>query len=74
VARALAHGPKALLCDEPSGNLDTRNAEHLHAMLSDLNRKLGVAVLVVTHDLALAGRASVRLALRDGGLHPAASG
>ena len=68
VARALVNGPKALLCDEPSGNLDSRNSEHLHAMLADLNRKWSVALLVVTHDQALAATAKRRLVLRDGGL------
>jgi lipoprotein-releasing system ATP-binding protein len=68
VARALANNPKVLLCDEPSGNLDDRNSENLHALLADLNRTLGVAILVVTHDLSLASMAARRLTLRDGGL------
>ena len=49
---------KVLLCDEPSGNLDARNSEHLHGVLADLNRDFSVAVLVVTHDLNLARMAS----------------
>jgi lipoprotein-releasing system ATP-binding protein len=68
VARALVNNPAVLLCDEPSGNLDTVNSEHLHRMLSDLNRNLGVAVLVVTHDVALARLAARPLVMRDGGL------
>ncbi len=71
LARALVQEPKVLLCDEPSGNLDARNAAHLHGMLSDLSRKLSVAVLVVTHDAALAHKTARRLVLRDGGLHTA---
>ena len=71
VARALVNEPKALLCDEPSGNLDAHNSDHLHNVLADLNRDLGVAVLVVTHDLALARKATRRLVMRDGALHPA---
>jgi lipoprotein-releasing system ATP-binding protein len=70
VARALVNNPKALLCDEPSGNLDARNAQHLHEILADLNRDLSVALLVVTHDIALARRAARPLVMRDGGLHP----
>ena len=71
VARALVNEPKALLCDEPSGNLDAHNSELLHASLADLNRRLSVAVLVVTHDLSLAAMAARRLVMRDSGLHPA---
>jgi lipoprotein-releasing system ATP-binding protein len=71
VARALVNRPAVLLCDEPSGNLDTVNSEHLHAMLGDLNRNLGVAVLVVTHDVALARQATRPLVMRGGALHPA---
>ncbi len=74
LARALVSEPKALLCDEPSGNLDAKNSAHLHAMLSDLSRKMKTAVLVVTHDVALARMAERRLAMRDGGLHPADNG
>jgi lipoprotein-releasing system ATP-binding protein len=71
VARALVNNPAVLLCDEPSGNLDTANSDHLHEMLADLNRDLGVAVLVVTHDMALARRAARPLVMRDGGLREA---
>ena len=70
LARALVNEPKALLCDEPSGNLDAANSGRLHAMLVDLNRNLGVAVLVVTHDISLARLATRPLVLRDGALHP----
>jgi lipoprotein-releasing system ATP-binding protein len=71
VARALVNGPSVLLCDEPSGNLDAGNAERLHALLSDLNRDQGVAVLAVTHDPALAARAHRALVLRGGALQDA---
>ncbi len=70
VARALVNEPKALLCDEPSGNLDARNSEHLHQVLADLNRDFSVAVLVVTHEQALARKAARQWVMRDGGLHP----
>ncbi len=73
VARALIRAPGVLLCDEPSGNLDAGNSAQLHAMLESLNRELDVAVLVVTHDPALARRAARPLVLRDGALHPAPS-
>ena len=71
VARALVTSPAVLLCDEPSGNLDTVNSEHLHGMLANLNRDLGVAVLVVTHDAALARQAARPLVMRDGRLQAA---
>jgi len=54
LARALINNPVILLCDEPSGNLDAGNSEHLHNLLLDLNRRLSVAILVVTHDRDLA--------------------
>jgi lipoprotein-releasing system ATP-binding protein len=72
VARALVNKPSVLLCDEPSGNLDTRNSEQLHGMLAALNRDHGVAILVVTHDAALARLAARPLALREGRLQAAA--
>ena len=71
VARALIRNPAVLLCDEPSGNLDTRNSEALHDMLATLNRDRGVTILVVTHDAGLARRATRPLTLRDGRLEPA---
>jgi lipoprotein-releasing system ATP-binding protein len=71
VARALVNAPSVLLCDEPSGNLDAGNAERLHALLSELNRDNGLAVLAVTHDPALAARAGRALVMRGGALHPA---
>jgi lipoprotein-releasing system ATP-binding protein len=57
LARALINNPGVLLCDEPSGNLDDKNSEHLHELLLDLNQRLSVAILVVTHDLSLAALA-----------------
>ena len=71
VARALIHDPAVLLCDEPSGNLDARNAKALHALLAGLNRERGTSVLIVTHDEALARGAARPLTLREGRLSPA---
>ena len=68
LARALMNRPGILLCDEPSGNLDIQNSEHLHALLQDLNQRLSVAVLVVTHDLSLAGLARRVYVMEGGGL------
>lgn len=66
LARALINNPGVLLCDEPSGNLDDKNSEHLHALLLDLNQRLSVAILVVTHDLSLAALAK-RVFMMEGG-------
>ncbi|MDB5049901.1 MAG: transporter related protein [Fibrobacteres bacterium] len=68
LARALINDPGILLCDEPSGNLDSKNSEHLHALLLDLNRRLSVAILVVTHDLNLAALARRVYMMEAGGL------
>ena len=68
LARALINRPGLLLCDEPSGNLDSGNSEQLHALLLDLNSRLMVAILVLTHDLGLAGLASRLSRMQDGGL------
>lgn len=72
VARALAQGPSVVLADEPSGNLDAHNGERLHELFAELTRRFGTAVVVVTHNAALARRADRILALNEGRLEPAA--
>jgi lipoprotein-releasing system ATP-binding protein len=66
VARALATEPALLLADEPSGNLDERNAEQLHGLFAGLAREFRTAVIVVTHNRALASRADRILTLSEG--------
>ena len=68
VARALAVDPAILLADEPSGNLDHANAERLHALFEELSRDLEIAMVIVTHNRALAARADRVLLLEDGKL------
>jgi lipoprotein-releasing system ATP-binding protein len=68
VARALATDPTVLLADEPSGNLDHGNAERLHDLIAGLAQDLELAVVVVTHNRSLAGRADRVLLLEDGRL------
>jgi lipoprotein-releasing system ATP-binding protein len=68
VARALVHDPSVVLADEPSGNLDHANAERLHQIFFRLAREYETAVVVVTHNRQLAGRADRVLLLEDGRL------
>jgi lipoprotein-releasing system ATP-binding protein len=68
VARALAADPSVLLADEPSGNLDHGNSERLHDLFAELTRELEIAMVVVTHNRSLAGRADRVLQLEEGKL------
>jgi putative ABC transport system ATP-binding protein len=68
IARALVNRPSLLLCDEPSGNLDSRNAATVMKLLGDLNAS-GFTVVVITHDPGVAARARRTVAIRDGVLH-----
>ena len=68
VARALVHDPSLVLADEPSGNLDHANSDRLHEVFFRLAREYETAVVVVTHNRQLAGRADRILMLEDGRL------
>ncbi len=54
IARALVMKPQLLLADEPTGNLDQKNSDSVHALLNDLNKELDMTVIVVTHNSKLA--------------------
>jgi putative ABC transport system ATP-binding protein len=68
VARALAHDPRLVLADEPTGNLDTESAERVLSLLSSLSRARGTTVIVVTHSTDVARLADRVLTLKDGGV------
>jgi lipoprotein-releasing system ATP-binding protein len=70
VARALAADPLVVLADEPSGNLDNANSERLHQLFARLSREFETALVVVTHNRHLAGRADRVLSLEGGRLVP----
>lgn len=68
VARALMNEPKVLLADEPSGNLDSENATQLHDLFFELRERLGVTIVIVTHNEELAARADRTLRMSDGAI------
>ena len=66
IARAVANAPRALLADEPTGNLDPHTAEHVFQALMQLVKATRVAMLIATHNMELAGRMDRRVSLLEG--------
>jgi len=66
IARAFANEPKILLADEPTGNLDSKNGEHIFELMTELHKTRNVTLVLVTHDASLAAKAQRQVVLRDG--------
>lgn len=66
IARAIVNHPALLLADEPSGNLDTKNRDEIHALFFRLREELGQTTVIVTHDDGLASMADRKITMRDG--------
>ncbi len=66
VARALINNPQIIFADEPSGNLDSKNAAELHQLFFDLRNELGQTFVIVTHNQDLASMADRKLEMKDG--------
>ena len=68
LARGLLLHPRLLLADEPTGNLDTQTGREMHALFFELNRELGMTILIVTHNNELAAQTPRRLRMADGAI------
>ena len=66
VARAIVHHPKVVLCDEPTGNLDSATSKTVMELLKEINKKLGTTFLLVTHDKEIASKCSRIMQMDDG--------
>ena len=68
IARALANSPKLILADEPTGNLDSENGKMIFDLLHKLSKTENTTIIVVTHDLTIAGKTDRSFKLSDGKL------
>lgn len=66
IARALVGQPSLILADEPTGSLDSATASEMMKLFADLNRRLGVTIVMITHDPAIAARCNRRIDILDG--------
>ena len=68
IARAMVNGPKLLICDEPTGNLDPETSKEIMEVLDGINRELGTTIVMVTHDKDIVNRMKKRVILLDNGV------
>ena len=66
IARAIINSPEVLLCDEPTGNLDSKTSESVYELLFGLRSSIGLTLVIVTHDERLTGRTDDIIRLKDG--------
>ncbi|MGO4497698.1 ABC transporter ATP-binding protein [Paenibacillus sp. 2RAB27] len=66
IAISLANRPRLLLADEPTGSVDTKTADMILSIFQRLNKELGVTIVIVTHDMSMAGKVGRVVAIRDG--------
>lgn len=71
IARALVLKPDLLLADEPTGNLDQKNSQAVHSLLNELNKELGMTMIIVTHNMKLAQMMDKRVTIDDARIIPA---
>ena len=69
IARALAKNPKILLCDEPTGALDYNTGKSILKVLQDTNKKMGMTVVIITHNMAIAPMGDKVITVRNGKVH-----
>lgn len=67
IARALANNPQLLLCDEPTSALDLETTESILQLIADINRRLGVTVIIISHEMAVIKKICHRVAVMTGG-------
>ena len=70
IARALANDPAILLADEPTGNLDSTNSAHVMEILTGIQRRRGMTLVIITHDSEIAALAPRHIRMRDGRIEP----
>ena len=66
IAVALAHSPKILLADEPTGAVDSKTSNMIQDIFRKINEELGITIIIVTHDLSLANKVSRVIMIADG--------
>lgn len=69
IIRAIINKPKYLLCDEPTGALDSQNSENVINILLEIRKKYEIAILIVTHDMSIANKGIKKFVMKDGYLN-----